>query len=144
MFKIYVSWDLIWEKIKKTCKNNSRRKIYVSGKYFLNQTHLVEIQMNFYRAELEVGTHSCDGVQRVLDGQQQDFVFAGGVVCIGGPGDSLTGGEVEEGLLVCDVDRLSASAGHAALCALHAVELHQGLPLKRHHHHVTANIADRR
>ena len=84
-------------------------------------------------------THRGDGVQRVLDGQQQNLVPAGGVVCVGGSGDPLAGGEVEEGLLLGDAHRLTGSSRHAALGALHAVELHQSLTLERHHHHITAH-----
>lgn len=84
-------------------------------------------------------THGGDGVQRVLDGQQQDLVSAGGVVCIGGSGDPLACGEVKKCLLVSNVHRFTGSTRHTAISALHAVELHQGLPLERHHHHVTAN-----
>lgn len=86
-------------------------------------------------------THSSDGVQRVLDGQQQNLVPAGGVVCVGGSGDPLAGGEVEEGLLLGDTHGLTGSSRHAALGARHAVELHQSLTLERHHYHVTADRA---
>lgn len=55
------------------------------------------------------GTYRSDGVQRVLDGQQQNFVPTGGVVSVGGPGDSFAGGEVEEGLLLGYEDCLSGS-----------------------------------
>lgn len=84
-----------------------------------------------------------DGVERVLDGQQQDFVSAAGVVCVRGSGDSLAGGEVEEGLLLGDADGLAGATRHAALGALHAVKLHQSLTLEWHHHHVAAHRADR-
>ena len=42
-----------------------------------------------------------DGVQGVLDGQQQDFVSAVGVVRIGRARDALRRGVVEVGLLAC-------------------------------------------
>lgn len=54
-------------------------------------------------------THRGDGVQRVLDGQQQNLVSTGGVVGVDGSGDSLAGGEVEEGLLLGDADGLAGS-----------------------------------
>ncbi len=79
-----------------------------------------------------------DGVQRVLDGQQQHFVPAVGVVGVGGPRDAFAGGVVEVGLLSGDVDGLLRSTRHAAVSARNLLELHQSLPLERHHHHVTA------
>lgn len=85
------------------------------------------------------GTYSRDGVQQVLDRQQQNFVTAGRVVSIGRPGNPLAGGEVEEGSLIGHQDGLARR--HTALSTVHAVKLHQGLPFKRHHHHVAVNGA---
>lgn len=87
-------------------------------------------------------TYSGDGVQRVLDGQQQNLVSARGVIGVGGSGDPLAGGEVEVGLLLCNKNSLAGATGHTALGARHAVELHQSLMLERHHHHVAACRAE--
>lgn len=84
------------------------------------------------------GTYSGDGVQRVLDGQQQNFVTTGGVVGIGRPGDPLAGGEVEESSLIGHQDGLAGPPRNAAPGTVLAVKLHQGLPFKRHHHDVAA------
>lgn len=85
------------------------------------------------------GTYSSDGVQRVLDRQQQNFVTTGRVVSIGRPGNPLAGGEVEEGSLIGHQDGL---ARHTALSIVHTVKLHQGLAFKRHHHHVAAKQSE--
>lgn len=37
----------------------------------------------------------------------------------------------------CDVNGLLGATGHAAVGALHSRELHQGLTLEGHHHHIT-------
>jgi len=86
-------------------------------------------------------THGGDGVQRVMDGQQQNLVPAAGLVGAGGPADPLAGGEVEEGPLLGHAHSLARAARHAAPRALHAVELHQSLALEGHHHHVAARRA---
>lgn len=85
-------------------------------------------------------THCSDGVERVLNREQQHFVSTVGVVCVRGPCDALAGGVVKIGLLSGDVDGLSGSTADAAVGALYVLKLHQRLPLKRHHHH----IAERR
>lgn len=89
-------------------------------------------------------THCSDGVEWVLNGEQQHFVSTVGVVCVCGPCDALAGGVVEIGLLSCDVNGLSGATAHAAVSALYILKLHQRLPLKRHHHHVAARRVGRR
>lgn len=81
-------------------------------------------------------THCSDGVEWVLNREQQHFVSTVGVVSVRGPCDALAGGVVEIGLLSSDVDGLSGSTADAAVSALYVLKFHQRLPLKRHHHHV--------
>lgn len=85
-----------------------------------------------------VHTHCSDGVERVLNGQQQHFVSTVGVVCVCGTRDALAGRVVEIGLLPRNVDGLPGATAYAAVSALNILKLHQSLPLKRHHHHIAA------
>lgn len=88
-------------------------------------------------------THSGDGVERVLDRQQQDFVSANRILTVFRSADSPAGGEIEEHLLLSHMHNTGSPIRHAALCALKAVELHQSLILKRHHHDVAADNQQR-
>lgn len=91
---------------------NILKKTKKSVKSLSSQALVDKAQQNsqFPRSASEApeGTYCSDGVQRVLDGQQQNFVSTSRVVGIDRPGYSLAGGEVEEGSLISHPDGLAA------------------------------------
>lgn len=80
--------------------------------------------------------HRGDGVDGVEDGEEQDVVDPPGVVGVPGAGDLLAGGVVDEGRVPPDVDLVVGRVVHGVAGAQDVLELHQGLPLLGHHHHV--------